>query len=146
MLSHDHHLLWKVAHLKQISMSSAGIFLYNAYERQIFLSRPSGSLAELKSLPLHCQIISMVTSNDFRSVVSNRIWQRGAAFTFAFFFSFTKYFQPFMQVGFTSSSLLSSVRDIYQTYQPNVIGPSPVLLVLVVQGLVAYIYSCQGSL
>ena len=38
------------------------------------------------------------------------------------------------------------VRDIYQTYQPNVINSSPILLVLVVQGLVTYIYSCYGSL
>ena len=38
------------------------------------------------------------------------------------------------------------VRDIYQTYQPNVIDPSSILLVLAVQGLVAYIYSCYGSL
>ena len=36
--------------------------------------------------------------------------------------------------------------EIYQTYQPNVIGPSPLLLVLVIQGLVTYIYSYQGSL
>ena len=28
---------------------------------------------------------------------------------------------------------IALVRDIYQTYQPNVIGPSPILLVLVVQ-------------
>ena len=43
-------------------------------------------------------------------------------------------------------SLYNIVRDIYQTYQSNVIGPNPVLILLVVQGLVTYIYSCYDLL
>ena len=56
---------------------------------------------------------------------------------FSFFFFFFKLINLF-KCSFVNLYIFISVRDIYQIYQPNVIGPSPFLLVLVVQGLVAY--------